>query len=445
MSLRLVLRSAWFLLVILGSTCPNLLAQQSAQRPDSAPSDELNKDLPKWLRFSGEYRARLEGFTGGSFKPSNDDAYFLSRIRLNMKIEPADWLKLVVQGQDSRVWGKNQHPAAPPYQDIFDLRVGYIELGDAEKGSVAIRLGRQELTFGEQRLVGSADWLNTPRSFDAIRATFHVSGYRLDAFASSVVNQRDGKFDRSNPGNNLYGVYETMEKLVPGATVEPYFFWRRAPNLVTEAAHQGNLNFGTLGLRWAGKLPGHFDYGTEMAHQAGRLGTDRVGAWAGHWIVGYTVAGAWASPRLSVEFNHASGDDNPHDGRRGTFDQIYPTNHDRYGLTDPVGWKNLNHLRSGIEIKPRPKWLAIASYHSFWLANSHDGFYNASGALVARVPDGSAGRYVGQEADLQAVYFWSGRTKIGAGYGHLFPGTFLKKTTDGSAYTYPYAYVNYLF
>jgi len=32
------------------------------------PSDELNKELPKWLRFSGEYRARLEGFSGGAFK-----------------------------------------------------------------------------------------------------------------------------------------------------------------------------------------------------------------------------------------------------------------------------------------------------------------------------------------------------------------------------------------
>jgi len=404
------------LLLIAGLMSTNLTAQQPTQNLDTAPSDELNKELPRWLRFSGEYRARLEGFAGGNFKPSNDDAYFLNRIRLNMKVQPTDWLKFVVQGQDSRVWGKNQNPAAPPYQDIFDLRIGYIELGDAEKGSVAIRLGRQELNFGDQRLVGSADWLNTARSFDAIRATVHMSSYRVDAFAGSVVNPRDGKFDQSSPGNNLYGVYGSMEKLVPVATVEPYFFWRRAPNQLTEAKTHGNLNFGTLGLRWVGRLPANFDYGTEVAYQTGWLGTDTIRAWAGHWLLGYTVAGAWARPRFIAEYNHASGDANPHDGTRGTFDQLYPTNHDKYVLTDQLGWKNMNHLRTGVELRPRPRWLGVVNYSSLWLANPHDGLYNAAGVLVARVPNGSAGRYVGQEVDVEAVYSPSCRLRVGSGY-----------------------------
>jgi len=446
MSIRPIKLSALLLLLVLmGSKGPNLLAQQPAQMVDSPPSDELNKKLPAWLRFSGEYRTRVEGFTGGGFTPGSHDAYFLNRIRLNLKIQPAEWLKFVVQGQDARVWGKNQHPAAPPFQDIVNLRIGYIEMGDAEKGSVAIRLGRQELNFGDQRLVGSADWLNTARSFDAIRATLHVSGYRVDAFASSVVNPRDGEFDQSNPGNNLYGVYGTMEKLVPAATVEPYFFWRRAPNQLTEAKTHGNLNFGTLGLRWVGKLPAHFDYGMEMARQAGWLGTNTIRAWAGHWLLGYTVAGTWANPRIIAEYNHASGDDDPRDGTRGTFDQLYPTNHDKYVLTDQLGWKNMNHLRAGVELRPRPKWVGVVNYSSLWLANPHDGLYNAAGVLAAIVPDGSAGRYVGQEVDVEAVYSPSRRIRVGSGYGYLFPGTFLKKATPGAAYRYPYLYLNYLF
>jgi len=400
------LRSSALLLILimLGSPSLRLIAQQPGQNLDSPPSDQLNKELPRWLRFSGEYRAHMEGFTGGGLKPGNDDAYFLNRLRLNVKIQPTDWLKLVVQGQDARVWGNNQHPAAPPFHDTMNLRLGYIELGDAEKGSVTVRFGRQELNFGEQRLVGSADWLNTPRSFDAVRATFHVSHYRLDAFTSSVVNPRDGRSDQSNPGNNLYGVYGTLEKLVSAATVEPYFFWRRAANQPAETKTVGNLHFGTLGLHWVDKLPAHFDYSMEIARQAGWLGTDTIRAWAGHWLLGYTVASVWAQPRVIAEYNHASGDNNPHDGRRGTFDQLYPTNHDRYGLTDQVGWKNINHLLSGVELRPHLKWLGVVNYHSFWLANPHDGFCNAAGVLVARVPNGSAGRYLGQEFDVQVVY-----------------------------------------
>ena len=57
-------------------------------------SDERNKDLSKWLRFSCEYRGRAEGSAGGGLKPNNDAAYILSRLRLNMTIEPQRWLKL---------------------------------------------------------------------------------------------------------------------------------------------------------------------------------------------------------------------------------------------------------------------------------------------------------------------------------------------------------------
>ena len=37
---------------------------------------------------------------------------------------------------------------------------------------------------------------------------------------------------------------------------------------------------------------------------------------------------------------------------RQTFDQLYPTGHDKLGLTDQVGWRNIHHLREGIEITP---------------------------------------------------------------------------------------------
>ena len=51
----------------------------------------------------------------------------------------------MVQGQDAHVFWKNQHPAAPPNQDTFDLRQGYIEIGDTEKMTFGLRAGRQEL------------------------------------------------------------------------------------------------------------------------------------------------------------------------------------------------------------------------------------------------------------------------------------------------------------
>jgi hypothetical protein len=421
------------------------LAAQDPARTRFVPSDELNRRLPEWLHFSGEFRGRMEGFTGGGFKPGNDDLYFLSRFRINMKVQPSDWVKFVFQGQDARVFGKNQKPPAPPFQDTMDLRLAYIEIGDSEKKTAALRVGRQELAFGEERLIGNVNWLNTARSFDAVRATIHSGRYRLDAFASSVVAAKDGQFNHSQAGNDFHGLYGAIEKLIPNATVEPYILWRLAPRMLTEKGTPGHLDSKTIGFRWVGKLPADFDYGAEIAGQTGSLGTDAIGAWAGHWLLGYTVAAARYKPRLIAEYNYASGDRDPKDGRRGTFDQLYPTPHDKYGLADQVAWKNIEHLRAGVEFKPRAKWLLMTKYNRYWLASARDALYTAGGAPVARVPDGSAGRNVGREIDFQALYNASKQVQLAGGYACFLPGTFLKKATPGQTYSYPYLSASYSF
>ncbi|HYM13631.1 MAG TPA: alginate export family protein [Bryobacterales bacterium] len=433
------------LCIVAAATALHVAAQQPPAQTNLTPSDELNKELPQWLRFSGEYRGRMEGFTGGGFKNNSNDLYFLNRLRLNMKLQPEKWLKFQFQAQDARVLGKNQTPAAPPYQDTMDLRLAYMEIGNTESGSAGLRVGRQELAFGEERLVGNVNWLNTARSFDAVRTTLRHGGYRLDAFASTVVVAKDGAFNHSQAGNDFHGLYGGIEKLVPNAVIEPYVFWRLSPLLLTERGTPGHLDFKTVGVRWAGKLPANFDYSTEIAGQTGSLGTDSIGAWAGHWLAGYTFTKTRYKPRLVAEYNYASGDRDPHDGKRGTFDQLYPTGHDKYGLADQVGWKNIHHVRGGVELKPRAKWLVMGKYNVYWLASARDALYNAAGNPIARVADGSAGRDVGQEIDTQAVYNLNRHVQLAGGYAYMMPGAFLKKATPGVAYSFPYMSVGYTF
>jgi hypothetical protein len=166
---------------------------------------------------------------------------------------------------------------------------------------------------------------------------------------------------------------------------------------------------------------------------------------AGHWVLGYTAAKWSKKPRLFAEYNYASGDDASGDGAQKTFDQLYPTAHDKMSLSDQVGWKNIHDVRLGVEVKPTAKLSVAASYHSWWLASSRDGLYNAAGVVLARVADGSAGRHVGQEADVQATYSLNSTTSIGAGYSNLFPGTFLKRATPGAQHRLPYVMLTYSF
>ena len=41
-----------------------------------------------------------------------------------------------------------------PYQDLMDLRLRYLGLGDPETKPFSLRAGCQELVFGDERLIG---------------------------------------------------------------------------------------------------------------------------------------------------------------------------------------------------------------------------------------------------------------------------------------------------
>src|SRR5204863_5404174 len=156
------------------------------------------------------------------------------------------------------------------------------------------------------------------------------------------------------------------------------------------------------------------DYSTEMALQRGSLETDSISAWAGHWQLRRSFAGP-GDVRVASEYNFASGDADPADGRRGTFDQLYPTPHDKYGLADQVAWRNIHHVRVGAELVPGRKIQMSGSYHSWWLADKRDGLYAAWGALVARVATGAASAHVGQELDFQLSRTLTAQVQLAGG------------------------------
>ena len=414
------------------------LANAQAPAPAAQPVPlAVNGQITPWLQTRGELRTRAEGFTGGGFGDSSD-AYWMDRFRLNATVRPSKSFAFITQVQDSRAFDKTTGSQAAPFRNTLDLRMAYAEIGSTHN----VRIGRQELAFGEQRLIGSLNWTNTARSFDGVHGMFKGKAGQIDGFSASVVAIDSSGFDKSGNGNLLSGAYVSLTTLVPKQLVEPYFFWRNARNVTAELGGTAPLHQATTGFRMAGKIPAAFDYSSEFVVQAGSVGPDDVSAWAGHGVVGKTFK---QPTRIFGEYNYASGDASGADGSRETFDQLYPTGHDKLGLSDQIGWRNIHHARAGLEIRPSSKWLVSSSYHRWWLASATDALYNAAGAVVARNAAGTAGRYVGQEIDGQVSYSYSAQLQIGGGYAHLVPGEFLKNTTPGHSYKAPYVMVTYVF
>jgi len=422
---------------------PRLTGTWAQQPLEPSLSERFNSMLPDWLRFSGELRERFEGYSGGGFKPDSTDDYDLHRIRLGMQIKPAPWLRFFIQMQDARVFGRE--PALPNYQNTLDIREAYALIGSPEGNGFSVKAGRQELSFGNDRFVGKRWWTNVSRSFDGVRAAYQQGRLRIDAFAASVVIIREGVVDHHNEGNNLYGLYGTYKDVIPHATLETFEFWHVQPNTPIVGMKAGHLSQWTTGFRFVGALPRNFDYRTEMAYQLGTLTPDRIRAWTGHWVLGYSLPALPARPRIYLEYDYASGSNNPASGVYGTFDPIYQSTHDKLGLADQFGWRNIQDLHFAQEFHLARKWALGTGVHDYWLANSHDALYNTSGSVIGRIASGAPNTHVGGELDAQLLYMPTRQTQVGFGYGRVLTGAFLNKTTKGKDYTYPYMLIDYQF
>jgi len=361
-----------------------------------------------------------------------DNTYLLQRLRLNLNVTPLSWLRFSLQGQDSRVFFTNVSPAPTSQRDPTDLRIGYVELGKGEEGPVSLRVGRQGLDFGEGRLLADPNWSNVGKSFDAVRLTLRYHKLKLDVFTSASDKIYADAFATPTPGEHFDGLYGSLDKVIPNATIEPYLFWKMEHNVKGEIVKTGDLDEKTVGLRWVGKLPFGFDYGMESALQRGTQANGPISAWATHLVTGFTLPNAQHLPRFFVEFNRGSGDNNPKDGVHGTFDTLFPSSHDKFGVADQFGWANIMHVREGFQYRVRPNLTFALADNSFWLANQRDGIYSSGKLIVAS--NGKEGNYIGNEPDIQARWKAASHTVVDLAIGHIFTGEFLQKTGHRSGF-----------
>jgi Alginate export len=432
-------RRAWTCVAV-----SSLLAAGTLPGQQNKDSGLPREKLPKWLKIGGEARGRLEAERGFKYVPGKDDTYYLQRLSFNVSVRPISWLSFSAQVQDCRVAGYSRRPLPPTVADPFDLRSGFVEVGRGSADGWSLRAGRQEMRFGEDRLIGNGNWNNVPRRFDAVRLTWKRQNARLDWFASSVVVNLKDDFDRPRLYNGFFGFYSSFRNLPGKSTVEPYLLWKTNSRVRGEFGTFGDLDVYTAGARAVGELPLRFDYSVEVALQAGSYAADDIRAWAGHWLLGHKLPYANKVFRLVLEFNHASGDGNPRDGRHGTFDQLFPTNHQKYGIADRITWRNMNDLMAGVEWRPAKKWRWQIDYHSFWLATLQDGMYTDAGVLIVRNPSASS-RRIGDEVDVQGTYQFTEHLQFGAGIGHLFAGPFLRESIPERSSSYPYVMWTYVF
>ncbi|UWR24522.1 alginate export family protein [Sulfitobacter sp. S190] len=372
------------------------------------------------LSFSGEIRERATYLSGNGFDDANPDRGWslTQRLRFQIDAEVAPALRGRINLLSAVQTGFSDSPVD---RNVLDLHEAYVEVGSEDR---FVRLGRQEMRLGSQRLVGWRDGTNVRRVWDGVRGVFALGDATLDAFALQLVDvETTGAFnDTSDDDRVLAGLY--WSGAAPVGNLHLYYLFAGfddRENIEGTADERRQ----TLGLRSFGEN-GPWAWNAEAAYQFGRAGRDDIRA----WTIAADISHQWRDrplkPRLGLSANVASGDSDRGDGRLETFNALYPRG-SYFSDIALLGPSNFINLRPSLQMFPRDDLLVYVDMNFFWRLDRNDGIYSPSGSLL-RGPEGSDARYV--NTSLSAGVEWQARDDVlfSAIYARSHPGDFIRET-----------------
>jgi hypothetical protein len=419
----------------------------SAPATDTTASSFQNSKSPSWkdkIKISGDIRGRVEGVNNQDYSSDKDDSdqKLLTRIRVMMEADFCPNFKAVARVIDAREFFSEIHPNTN--EDALDLSLGYVDIKAPKDIPLSLRIGRQELVYGDKRILANSEWSNYGRSFDAVKLSWKGEDKWIDLFWGNVVKAERYTFDDSDKNTHLAGLYGSITPQ-KSLTADAYLLYKYtdAEETKGEDGKTGSQDIYTIGSRVKGKLNA-WDYNGEIAGQLGKYGTDDVRAWALALAGGYTFDYE-VKPRVGMELNHGSGDSDPTDGKHESFDILYPANHYKYGYSDFFSLKNMTDLRLMASCQPTNQWQVTGDVHFFWLDTVKDAWYDCRGKTIRKDSTGTADNFVGEEVNLLVNYTLNKNWKFETGYAHFFAGPYVKDTGASDDSDYGWFQTSYLF
>jgi hypothetical protein len=362
-------------------------------------------ETPK-IKVDFEVRERYERRIDRDF---NEDVYdnrsdLLSRYRLGFagRLDETWVWKLEWQYAHTVSWT----PQANFSTWNSDASLAYAE---GTFSDVLWTIGRQKIGLGQQRLIGLVDWANASRSFDGVRA--RSGAWDLFGAKIGVANPkpRDARVYGISHKDRTWGETSLLYKV-----------------------DKPDISVTTVDHVWAKPL-GEWALDAEAAIQFGENGDRDHEAWAFH-VRGTRSLNS--KTKAFAEWNAASGGQDP--DKVNTFDNLYPSNHDKYGIADMMGWRNMQELAIGLELKPRADLTLKTSFRSFRLQDESDAWYAAGGAPILRDATGNSGKNVGNEFDLEALYTLKDKGVLSGGIAFFQPGSFVKELAGDKTQVWGY-------
>jgi prepilin-type N-terminal cleavage/methylation domain-containing protein len=347
--------------------------------------------------------------------------FLLTRLRLYTNWKLSDDVRFYVEGIFADVTDDGgTYDPRPIDRNWGDFLNAFVDLRITEDAT--LRVGRQELLYGEQRLVSPLDWANTRRTFEGVRLLTKQDDWAIDGFFTHFVPVVPNRLDEADYKQPFYGVYATYS----GWENEIWDFYylgydNRHPGAIT-----ANFSLHTFGSRVYGSR-GDWLYELEGGVQVGRqsgLGQDHQAGFATAGL-GHKFSRHRWTPTVWVYYDYASGDAAGSDSFN-RFNHLFPLGHKYLGFIDAVQRSNIESPNVLVTMKPHDKLEFLLWYWHF-MSNTASDIVPAIGGTPIQRTDS---KHLGDELDLLLKYNVSPRTNVLFGWSHFWRGNKIDAPRD---------------
>jgi hypothetical protein len=392
--------------------------------------------------LTGQLRPRTELREGqGTLQKKGDDAALFTsqRTRLNAGFTGYRF-KIFMALQDVRVWGQDASSINKTTTEannglMLHEAWGEIILNDtvSKIKNLSLKIGRQEIAYDDQKVIGGLDWLQQARRHDAIVLKFANKGWIADIGAAFNQNSEKTVGTVYNGIPTAYGAgtngIGTMYKSFQYAYVGRKFFFGDLSFLffkddfnkyITVAAVktpvQGVWSRTTTGLYYNANLTRKINLTGSYYYQGGRNKDGR--------ILSANLASITSTVQVSRKLfvgpgvDYLSGTDGTKavttDSRSNLFDPLYGTPHKFWGGMDyfyaanGFGSQGLLNYFFKAKYNAKDKLTLFVELHGFEAANK-----------VSNGAGGTRTSYLGTELDLKMSYNFTKLINIEAGYSYM--------------------------
>lgn len=390
------------------------------------------------IDFGGQLRTRYHHEEGmgqdvagpgvNRFQGTQHDI-FLTRLRLYTNWKVSDDVRFFCEGIFADVSDDEgtylPRPIDRNYGDFLNLFVD-VKLTD----SLTARVGRQELLYGNQRLISPLDWANTRRTFEGAKLMYKDDKLATDVFYTYFVPVDANDLDESDYDQAFYGCYNTYT-ISEGFTVDAYYIGYDNQNTGGPAG-QRDFSLHTFGARVNGPINDNWLFEMEGGPQIGRqsgLGLDQEAMFCTAGI-GRKLADVlpW-SPVLWCNYDYASGNNVGGDFNR--FNDLFPLGHKYFGFIDATLRQNIESPNLLLTMAPHKK-LNILCWYWHFMANQENDIVPSIGGTP---PQSTASKDWGDELDLIGTYAIGPRSNVLLGYSHFWRGNKILAPADAD-FTY---------